>query len=102
MRTNINIYNSEHTFNYMIEYKPEDPTRVRLYIPTYSLGIYEKNVVYKFDAKIWINDKYEDLIIDYRDDIENEFRSVDTFAAPHPINYMSNTYYVLCNKCSTT
>lgn len=93
MRTNINIYNNEHTFNYMVEYNPEDPTKIRLYIPSYSLAVYEKNVKYKFGAKLWINDKYEDLIIDYRDDIEDEFRSVDTYASPRPLNYMSNTYY---------
>ena len=93
MRTNINIYNNEHTFNYMVEYNPEDPTKIRLYIPSYSLAVYEKNVKYKFGAKLWINDKYEDLIIDYRDDVEDEFRSVDTYASPRPLNYMSNTYY---------
>jgi hypothetical protein len=55
--------------------------------------VYEKNIKYKFGAKLWLNDKYEDLIIDYKDDIEDEFRSVDTYAAPRPLNYMSNTYY---------
>lgn len=93
MRTNINIYNNEHIFNYMVEYNQEDPTKIRLYIPSYSLAVYEKNIKYKFGAKLWLNDKYEDLIIDYKDDIEDEFRSVDTYAAPRPLNYMSNTYY---------